>query len=484
MALHPPHGPAAPSLAGPISRHVTVPSVEGVWRVPVGLALVGVGVVAVLATSPGAVATWLAWLAIGFVAGVLVARQAWLWAIGGIVVFAGILAWRLEAPGTERIYWWLGIVVAAVLVSLGAVVGSALGAGRSPRAEMLRAWRSASRPTRLLLVAVLVAHLLFLIGFSAFAAAYGTGTLMTANDTAIDCRTPAHMFGWDYQAINYDQASDARLRPYQAVDDRGVLRWACDPAPTPAGTEVVTDDRIRLAGWYIPAARDHDPSLPTVLLIPGYNATKSEILKYAPAFHDRYPVVLMDLRNVGQSSGDQTTMGLLEARDVHAMVDWITATKRPSALVLVANSMGAAAAVGAAIDDPRVDGLILDSMHASLQVLLGHRLEVEEGYPGLPAAWIMAATLAVAAGQPGAAADPVDLLPLLGDRPVLLTHGTADAVDPPAEAAEPNLHAAMAAGVPVALHYCQGAPHGQVVDTCPDAWARWSTSFLEGVLAD
>ena len=38
--------------------------------------------------------------------------------------------------------------------------------------------------------------------------------------------------------------------------------------------------------------------------------------------------------------------------------------------------------------------------------------------------------------------------------------------------------AALAAGVPVELHYCQGGTHGLVIDRCPTEWARWATWFF------
>jgi len=34
----------------------------------------------------------------------------------------------------------------------------------------------------------------------------------------------------------------------------------------------------------------------------------------------------------------------------------------------------------------------------------------------------------------------------------------------------------------VELHYCEGATHGMVIDTCPKAWAAWVDSFLGRVV--
>ena len=147
------------------------------------------------------------------------------------------------------------------------------------------------------------------------------------------------------------------------------------------------------------------------------------------------------------------------------MVDWLVATKHPSSIVLAADSMGAAASLAEAVEDPRIDGLILDSMHANLVVASGNILEAEHGHPSLPGSWAIVALTSLRVGGDVTSVDPVAMITRLGDRPVLLTHGTGDQVDRPAESAERDLHAAMAAGVPIELHYCQGSTHGKTLES-------------------
>jgi hypothetical protein len=83
-----------------------------------------------------------------------------------------------------------------------------------------------------------------------------------------------------------------------------------------------------------------------------------------------------------------------------------------------------------------------------------------------------------------AAVDPVATITKVGKRPVLLLHSTTDKIDPPVQAAEVNFHAALDAGVPVELHYCEGnsaSPngwHGRVIELCPVEWTRWANQFL------
>ena len=79
--------------------------------------------------------------------------------------------------------------------------------------------------------------------------------------------------------------------------------------------------------------------------------------------------------------------------------------------------------------------------------------------------------------------DPVRNVRLLGQRPVLLLHGTKDVLDRPEESAERTFRAAQEAGVPVTLHYCEGATHGMVIDTCKEEWPVWANDFLRPLIA-
>ena len=143
------------------------------------------------------------------------------------------------------------------------------------------------------------------------------------------------------------------------------------------------------------------------------------------------------------------------------------------------NSNGAAAALAEAGDDPRVRALVLDSMHASVAAQLGNVLETEKGHPAWPGSWAIVTGVSLRIGADIASVDPVRTITRVGDRPVLLVHGSADLVDRPGESAERNLRAALEAGVSIRLEICQGAGHGKVIDTCPEAWARWAVAFMD-----
>jgi pimeloyl-ACP methyl ester carboxylesterase len=419
--------------------------------------------------------TWVLWLVVGAAAGSIAGRGRLAW-----TAWLGVVAYQVLAgfagTASSSPFWLLWAVVTAAVMSIGFAVGTSIGWRRDPVAAARSSWRGMRPAWRRLSVGVVVVGLLAFVGYTGFAVVVGSAQAMGPSGNAAPCDTPGTRFGWDYEAINYDKADDLRL----ASQNPNLLKckWQGDTA----GGEVVSADGVPIAGWYIPAAGGVGPTGPTVLIVHGGNggmANKSEVLKYAPPFHAAYNLVLLDLRGSGRSGAADSTWGLREQWDLRAMIDWLARAKNPAWIGVMGNSNGAATALAEAGGDPRVRALVLDSMHATVSAQLGNVLETEKGYPAWPTAWAIITGASLRIGADIASVDPLRTITRVGDRPVLLLHGSADHVDRPSQSAERNLHAAQEAGVAVGLEICPGADHGDVIGTCPEAWARWAVSFMD-----
>jgi dipeptidyl aminopeptidase/acylaminoacyl peptidase len=79
-------------------------------------------------------------------------------------------------------------------------------------------------------------------------------------------------------------------------------------------------------------------------------------------------------------------------------------------------------------------------------------------------------------------ADPLDAVPDIGPRPVLIIHGTLDPEDPPTETAEVMYAALRDTGSPVELIYCEGAGHGGLPEFCAPDYGRWVSTFFADAL--
>lgn len=324
---------------------------------------------------------------------------------------------------------------------------------------------------RRLLIRLLVVGVVGFGSYFVYAVYEGSRQLVHPGRSA-DCRTP-DLFGWVYEAINYDAADDAVLAAYPD-------RSACASQGAPAGDEVVTADGIRIAGWYIPAGNG-DPYAPTIVFCHGIGANKSHAFGYVAGLHESFNVVAFDFRNGGRSSGTETTMGVREADDLRAILDWLEREKGVNEVGVLANSMGAAAASALARTDARIVALALDSAHARFSTTALVRLN-EAGHLGYPGLWAVFFGTWLRTGVWADGADSILAIPDLVGRPLLLLHGTVDVQNAPADSAEVLLAAAQAAGISVELIYCPGAHHGGVDETCAGQYGGWVTTFFDAAL--
>jgi pimeloyl-ACP methyl ester carboxylesterase len=309
-----------------------------------------------------------------------------------------------------------------------------------------------------------------LVGYLAFVGYQGS-QVFGAQPRAGDCRTPASAFGWSYEAINYDIASDSDLDGFSDRSD-------CPHQGQAAGAALAASDGTRLAGWFVPAANKPGSTAPTVVLAHADDGNKSDMLAWAEPLHATYNLVLFDFRNHGQSAGNTTTLGVREATDVRAVVDWLAATKRPSSIALLGVAMGGAAAIDEAATDDRVDAVILDSTHATLANAIEARLE-HDGYPlAVPGAWSVLLGGLLRTGEDMTVADPLQAIGRYGARPVLIVAaGNDDAIGPndPAEL----VAAARHDGATAELETCADAAHAQSITKCSKEYGGWVLGFLE-----
>jgi pimeloyl-ACP methyl ester carboxylesterase len=326
---------------------------------------------------------------------------------------------------------------------------------------------------------ILVVGLIAGTGYMVYAAAKGGEYLVKGADVA-GCATPDDQYGWAYEAINYDIGDDATLH------EQNVDLSACTNQGEEAGEEVVTDDGERIAGWYIPAANGAGPTASTVVLVPGFRTNKSGILHYGVGLHDEYNLVAFDLRNSGRSTGDKTSAGVLEQRDLRAIIDWLERTKHPDHIGVLGNSLGAATALSEVVGDDRIEAVVLDSMHTRLRYQVEARVEQEFHQPAYPATWAVLAGASLMAGVDVNAADADDVVARYDRRPMLLIHGTADTQDLPART-QAFFEGLQARGVPVELRWCDDSGHnaeaGMPAEVCADDYGQWLRDFFSRAMS-
>lgn len=421
---------------------------------------------------PVTIGGWLGWIGVALVVGALAGRSRQVWIPWVALAIMAVLAHPLGWDHDLRAFWWLSAALALLFASLGFLVGTAFGGPASPAQELRQGWSAFGRTGRLVAGGLVVLVVLGLVGYSGYGFLVGGRDYVAQTPSPGPCDNPGSAFGWAFEPVNYDGAGEPT-----ALDPESIKRVCAHPLP-PAGNDVVSSDGVSLAGWYIPMAAAAGPTGPTIVIVHGGKTDKTDGLRYAPPFHQDYNVLLIDLRNAGQSGGRISSGGLYEQRDLRAMIDWLERTKHPGWLAVMGNSNGASTALAEVRTDDRVRALILDSMHSGVELQLGNVIEGERGLPPWPAAAAVIAGASFTLGGDLTSVDPIRTITQVGNRPILLSHGSVDRIDRPTESVERNVAAAIDAGVNVEVHICVGAGHGQVIDVCHDQWAEWVTAFL------
>ncbi len=263
------------------------------------------------------------------------------------------------------------------------------------------------------------------------------------------------MFGW----VPYFFGGLATTRRFQFPDrENGGLT----PASFALAFEEVnfrSRDGVALAGWWVPAAEPEG----TVVMAHGLNRTRVEMVKKVPFVHERgWNALLLDLRHHGESGGEATTFGVREKEDVRAAAD-LARERSAGPLVLWGVSLGGAAVVLAAADDPRVAGIICDSSFRNLRDTVTHHIRLFRSWRWwlrVVPAWPVTDEVLFWMGRKGGfdtdAADVLVAAARLGDRPALFVANSEDRRMPKEIAFE----LAAAAGPAAEVLIVPGRSHG------------------------
>ena len=190
-------------------------------------------------------------------------------------------------------------------------------------------------------------------------------------------------------------------------------------------------DGTTIHGWYIEA---EERSAVTALLCHGLGGNTGGFVKLIDRLHhEGVNVLAIDLRAHGGSGGQFCTFGLRERDDVTGAVLWLRQNHsvRAERIVGVGASLGAAAILSAAVDEPHLDGVVVLSTYSSMAEEVDD-LSRRQFVP--PLGWLVrnlglpmaSVHVGVDLRRSRPAADVAQLWP----RPVLVVHGMEDEVIP------------------------------------------------------
>lgn len=187
------------------------------------------------------------------------------------------------------------------------------------------------------------------------------------------------------------------------------------------------DSGVTIRGWWAPGS-SADAS--TVILVHGLGRCKRSPTVLLPAgmlHRHGYNVLLIDLRNQGESTvtNGRYAGGVVEYKDALGAWDWLQSAKgiAPSRIGLFGSSLGAATVLIAMGQEPGVAAVWEDSGYADINVAISDEL-ARNGYPTILAgAGILVARLN---GIDLTGLSPLDTASRLNGRSIAITHGTGD----------------------------------------------------------
>jgi uncharacterized protein len=247
------------------------------------------------------------------------------------------------------------------------------------------------------------------------------------------------------------RASTSAMHPAPAQ-----VQWTLRDFPalgTPRALTVRSSTGVELRGRVFPGRNGA-----TVVLTHGYGGTQDEMLPVADVLHRHgLGVATYDSRGTG-TSGGAVTFGALERRDLHSVVDAVSARPDvdPRRIGALGFSMGAATTILEAAGDPRVRAVVDDSGWSDVRNWLRPRALDAVLHPRRPFSPVALRLAEWRSGARFMRLRPADVAGRLSPRPLLVIHGANDAVVPPRDGDE----IFAAAGPPKAIVRVPAAGHG------------------------
>ncbi|MBS0496060.1 MAG: alpha/beta hydrolase [Proteobacteria bacterium] len=255
------------------------------------------------------------------------------------------------------------------------------------------------------------------------------------------------------------------------------------PAPTAVGTlsadfpvesvEILAANGSTVQGWLVRGK----PGGGAVLLLHSMRSNRLEMLSRARFLKDQgYSVLFIDLQAHGETAGDHITFGLREAENAEASVAYLRRIFPAERIGAIGASLGAAAIV-LAKQNLKLDAVILESLHPTIEEAVNNRLKLHFGEYGsilLPLVlWQLSFYLDTAPEQ----LSPVTRINDLNS-PVLFISGTHDAHTTQAETE--RLYAA--ARFPKELWIVPGAWHFNMHSYAGREYEQRVSDFLAAYL--
>lgn len=252
-------------------------------------------------------------------------------------------------------------------------------------------------------------------------------------------------------------------------------RKAIDRTPADVGlTDFETVDFQASDGnhdraWFVPPTNGA-----VIVFVHGLGGNRANLLPNAAILHQAgFGAMLIDLRSHGESEGELATFGLSEVNDVRGAVQWLEA-RGDWRLGILGQSMGASTTMLSAAAIPELQAVVEECGFTSMSDNISSGVRELAHLPPFPFAPLIQMWGEQQSGFDIDAVRPVDAVPKIAPRPLLIVHGDEDRLVP-----VENAHAIFAAaGEPKELLILPGVGHRNFVEPGGATYAEAITRFF------
>lgn len=239
----------------------------------------------------------------------------------------------------------------------------------------------------------------------------------------------------------------------------------------------ITEDGLRLTGWFVPAA---SPSETTLIIQHGVGSNAGDMLLNTVCLRSGpWNLFYYNFRGHADSQGKYTSLGTLELRDLTAALNYLKKEKPVASrrLAIYGHSLGAAVAIVGAALFPELEAVAAESPFRRAYETVERFAAIIHGIPAFPFVPIAMLFANLRMGVRIGRFSPVDAIGKLSPRPVFLIQAERDKRAPMEDAQA--LYAA--AREPKELWVVKGADHGDPWMVAKEEYESRLTGFFRKV---
>lgn len=233
-------------------------------------------------------------------------------------------------------------------------------------------------------------------------------------------------------------------------------------------TSITSTDGLKLRALY----QENNEQHRWVILVHGYKSDNEAMKGYAYQYAlNSYNILMPNNRAHGDSEGTYIGMGWLDKDDIEQWIEWIVQRDSEAEIVLHGVSMGGAAVMNVAGDDPaHVIGYIEDCGYTSVWDIFASELDARFSLPTFPVLHLAELVANIKAGYDLKEASSLEQIKK-AKQPILFIHGNQDDFVP----TDMVYELYEAANGEKELYIAEGAGHAEA--RLIDLTAYWNTVF-------